>query len=295
MKVDVIINVYGKPWQTLCTLESLMTYSKEHNIPRIECKYRANSLGSPSSLLLWAAIKTDITAIKTSLSAIELDTEEIKVAVQSIDTKLSTVTSSLTSIETKLDTINNTLQTEFDQTQVKLDEVKAALEFAQDTFQLETCGGVPVGPEQNVIKVVQLAKQEASICNTADIYEPIVEAINNQTVAGKKQDFISWTAAVNDTLTIPVDKFSTISMLATKGEFKIENTANNFSSDITVSAGTLSSFIEIAEDGVGTASGSTSVSQGFDTRANMADMDAANNSFLITCVRVGVLQFELFK
>jgi len=29
-KVDVIINVYGKPWQTLCTLKSLMLHSGEH-------------------------------------------------------------------------------------------------------------------------------------------------------------------------------------------------------------------------------------------------------------------------
>lgn len=29
MKVDVILQVYGKPWQTLCTLESLMTYSEQ--------------------------------------------------------------------------------------------------------------------------------------------------------------------------------------------------------------------------------------------------------------------------
>lgn len=29
-KVDVIINVYGKPWQTLCTLKSLMKYSEKH-------------------------------------------------------------------------------------------------------------------------------------------------------------------------------------------------------------------------------------------------------------------------
>lgn len=28
--VDVIINVYGKPWQTLCTLKSLMKYSNSH-------------------------------------------------------------------------------------------------------------------------------------------------------------------------------------------------------------------------------------------------------------------------
>lgn len=30
VKVDVIINVYGKPWQTLCTLKSLMTHSGRH-------------------------------------------------------------------------------------------------------------------------------------------------------------------------------------------------------------------------------------------------------------------------
>lgn len=30
MKVDVCINVYGKPWQTLCTLKSLMLHSGEH-------------------------------------------------------------------------------------------------------------------------------------------------------------------------------------------------------------------------------------------------------------------------
>lgn len=29
-KIDVCINVYGKPWQTLCTLKSLMKYSSKH-------------------------------------------------------------------------------------------------------------------------------------------------------------------------------------------------------------------------------------------------------------------------
>lgn len=30
MKIDVVINVYGKPWQTLCTLKSLMKHSSKH-------------------------------------------------------------------------------------------------------------------------------------------------------------------------------------------------------------------------------------------------------------------------
>jgi hypothetical protein len=29
-KVDVLIPIYGKPWQTLCTLKSLMSHSGEH-------------------------------------------------------------------------------------------------------------------------------------------------------------------------------------------------------------------------------------------------------------------------
>jgi len=29
-KIDVVINVYGKPWQTLCTLKSLMINSGHH-------------------------------------------------------------------------------------------------------------------------------------------------------------------------------------------------------------------------------------------------------------------------
>ena len=29
-KVDVIVHAYGKPWQTLCTLKSLMSHSGEH-------------------------------------------------------------------------------------------------------------------------------------------------------------------------------------------------------------------------------------------------------------------------
>jgi chromosome segregation ATPase len=246
-----------------------------------------------------ADIKVDIAAIKTSVQAIEADTEEIKVAVQSIDTKLTAVNASLDSIETKLDTINTTLQTEFDQTQAKLDEVVAAVEFAQDTFQTEDCDGNPIGAEQNVIKVVQLAKQTAAICNTAEISDPIVAAIEAQSASaatGKKQDFISWAAVANDTMTIPANKFTTVAMLAAKGEFKIENSTNNFSGDVTVSSGTVSNFIEISEDGTGTTTGATSVAQGFDTRANSADMDLANNSFLITCIRAtGILQVEVYK
>lgn len=252
-----------------------------------------------------ATIKTDVAAIKASVATIEADTEDIKVAVQSIDTKLDTVNSNLDSIETKLDTIhsdlttiNGTLQAEFDETQVALANLQTAIEFAQDTFQTEDCDGNPIGVEENVIKTVVLNKTTAAICNTAEISDPIVTAIQAQSAAsatGKKQDFISWAASANDTMTIPANKFTTIAMLATKGEFKIENSTNDFSGDVTTSAGTISNFIEISEDGVGTATGSTSVAQGFDTRANSADMDLANNSFLVTCVRAGVLSAEFYK
>lgn len=203
---------------------------------------------------------------------LELSIDNIELSAENIDLNTD-------ALETKLDTLNQTL------------------EFAQDTFQVEDCNGNPVGTEQNVIKVLPLGKQTASICNTADIVDPIVDAINLQqaSAAGKTQDFVTWAAAVGNTLTIPLNKFSTVAMSAAKGEFKIENTANNFATDITVSSGTVSNFIEISEDGVGTATGSTSVSQGFDTRANAYDLEETSNSFLITCVRVGTLQIELYK
>ena len=247
-----------------------------------------------------ATVKADIATIKTSVAAIEADTEEIKVAVQSIDTKLTTVNSNLDSIETKLDTINTTLQTEFDQTQAKLDEVVTALEFAQDTFQVEDCDGNPVGTPQNVLKVLQVGKQTASVCNTADISDPIVAAIEAQTTAsavGKLHDLIQTPAmAIGDTLTISANKFTTVSLLAVKGEFTVTNSANDFSGDLTLSSGSLVTSIEISEDGVGTASGSTSVPQGFDTRSNANDLDKAGNSYVITAVRAGsVLQLDLYK
>jgi hypothetical protein len=92
-----------------------------------------------------------------------------------------------------------------------------------------------------------------------------------------------------------LSKFSTISLMASKGEFKIENTNNNFSSDFTLSGGTLNTFIEISSDGVGTATGATDVPNSIDTRANAYDMDISNNSFLIECVRNGVLTIEVYK
>jgi hypothetical protein len=189
------------------------------------------------------------------------------------------------------------LELNTDELETKLDSIDEKITFAQDTFQVEDCDGNPIGTEQNVIKTVVLNKTTTSICNTADIVDPIVEAFNSQGASstGKLQDFMSWTAEVDATLTIPLNKFSTVSMLASKGEFKIENSANNFSTDITTSSGTLSNFIEISEDGTGTATGSSSVPQGFDTRSNAYDIEKTTNSFLITCVREGTIQLDLYK
>jgi hypothetical protein len=92
---------------------------------------------------------------------------------------------------------------------------------------------------------VQLAKQVSKICNTQDITDPIVDAINSQNGVGKKQDLLSWVATAGQTIEIPLSKFSTISLMASKGEFKIHNSNNNFSSDFILSGGTLNTFIEI--------------------------------------------------
>ncbi len=167
------------------------------------------------------------------------------------------------------------------------------LNWGSDTFQLEDCAKSPIGPPQRVIKVVQIAKQVAKICNTDDITAPIVEAIELANAVGKRNDLISLQASVGDEFTL-ASVFTTVSMFASKGEFKIE-AINDFSADVTKTGGTVFAFIELSNDGIGTATGSTDVPQSLDTRANSKDLEAVNNSYKITCVRAGVIQLELYK
>jgi hypothetical protein len=169
------------------------------------------------------------------------------------------------------------------------------LNWGSDTFQLEDCAGNPIGPPQRVIKVVQLAKQVSKICNVAEITDPIVDAINSQTGIGKKQHLDTWITTAGEVLEIPAGKFSTISLMASKGEFWVKNTTNDFSSDFTITGGSLETKIEISADGIGTLSGATDVPNSIDTRANAYDMDIANNSFRIECIRDGVLTIEVYK
>ena len=145
---------------------------------------------------------------------------------------------------------------------------------------------------------VGLTAGSAAPTDYTQVLSDISESVDviEASISGKKQDLLSWVPnAVGDTLTIAEGSFTTLSLSASKGEFKIENSFNDFSADFTSSAGVLNTFIEISEDGVGTTTGSVSVPQGFDTRANTTDMDPANNSFLITAVRQGVLQIEVYK
>ena len=246
----------------------------------------------------------ELILIKEKIEAGNVVLADIKIKLQTVnenlvvinDTlveKFDIVNSKLDSVISGLTNINTTLQTEFDQTQVKLDQVITAIEFAHDTFQLENCDGTPIGVEENVIKVVQLAKQVVKVCNVTDITTPIVEAINNQTSLGKRHDVISLEASVGNVYTL-ASVFTTVSMFVSKGEFKIE-AVNDFSSDITATGGTLSTFIELSSDGIGTETGSTDVAQSLDTRANSKDLEAVNNSYTITCIRAGVMQLELFK
>jgi hypothetical protein len=169
--------------------------------------------------------------------------------------------------------------------------------FAQDTFQAEDCEGNPIGDEQEIIKVVQLNKQISSVCNTSDIYDPIVAAIEDnapQITNGKRHSLISYTAVAGDILTInPV--FSTISMLVCKGEFHVENISNDFRSDLTKTDGTLVKYIALSADGLGTASGAKDLPQSLDTRANSKDLQPLLNSYSVTCIRDGVIQLELYK
>jgi len=254
-----------------------------------------------------ALIKADVATIKADVALIKADTSAIKTAVESIDSKLTTVNSNLDSIETKLDTlhsdlttINSTLQAEFDQTQVALGDVKNAILATQETFQAKDCSGANIGTPETVQKTVVLNKVTTAICNTADVSDPIVDAITAQTTAlqvARTHDLLQTPPMpIGATITIPASKFATMSILAIKGEFTVSNTANDFSADITLSSGIISTSIEISEDGIGTTSGATSVPQGIDTRSNANDLDKAGNAYIITAVRENsVLQLDLYK
>ena len=169
--------------------------------------------------------------------------------------------------------------------------------FAQDTFQAVDCEGNNIGGVQDVLKVVQLNKQISSVCNTSDISDPIVAAIEDnapQITNGKRHSLVSYTAFVGDILTInPV--FSTISMLVCKGEFHVENTSNDFRSDLAKTDGSWVKYIELSADGEGTVSGAKDLPQSLDTRANSKDLEPLLNSYSVTCIRDGVIQLELYK
>jgi hypothetical protein len=252
-------------------------------------------------------ISTDVALIKADIATIKADVSEIKTDVKSVLTKLDSVIASLATIEGKLDdvisgleTINTTLQTEFDQTQNILSEIKDSILATQDTFQIVDCFGTNLGEVETVQKTVVLNKLVSSICNSADISNPIVAAIEAQSsslVSGKLHSLMqSPSMAIGETITIPSEKFTTISLLAVKGEFTVQNLSNDFSSDISISNGSFLATIEISEDGNGTASGATSIPQGFDTRSNANDIDKNGNSYLITAVRAGsIVQLDLYK
>jgi hypothetical protein len=279
-------------------------------------------------------IKDDVALIKTSVESIDAKLDDVITSLENIETLITESNTLLTDILAELDvelivntfeknngTINyyqrDTIQwdsetgTEISSvTEYSIDGITwtttapdgdvnlGFLPHGADTFQVTDCESNEVGEEQDVLKTVVLNKQTAKICNTADITDPIVEAIENiapTPVVGKKQDLLTWVAEAGDTITIPTGKFSTISLIASKGEFKIENTNNDYSLDFIVVGGTLETFIEISSDGTGTESGATDLPNTIDTRANSNDMNPLQNSYLITCVREGVLTIEIYK
>jgi predicted nucleic acid-binding Zn-ribbon protein len=220
-----------------------------------------------------------LTDIKAQAVAGNVKLDDIKALLTNVDSNITTIKSDLATIKTdisaiktgvqSIDTKLSTVVTSLTSIEGKLDTLHSDLTTINTTLQTE-------------------------FDQTQSKLDDVITAIN-ATKAGKSQDLISWTATAGQTSTIPAGKFSTMVLFASKGEFTVKNQSNDFSTDITFSGGLLNDFIEISEDGIGTQTGSTGVPQSIDTRANANDMALANNSFLITCVRDGVLAFEVYK
>ena len=62
-KIDIIVNVYGKPWQTLCSLKSLLKYSGEH----IDKIYFINERENPRVFSPWDESEFNMTNSKIRL------------------------------------------------------------------------------------------------------------------------------------------------------------------------------------------------------------------------------------
>jgi DNA repair ATPase RecN len=264
----------------------------------LKSSFEAGNLKLDDILAKLSDILVSIDAIKVDLADIKVNIDTIKVEVQEINLKLDNVINSLTSIETKLDTItteletiNTTLQSEFDETQVILNDLKDSIESTLTTFQAKDCDDVNIGTPEVAQKSVILNKVITSLCNVQEL----ADAINagQVTATGKAHDVNSIAMTVGQTLSIPSGHFSTLVFHAAKGEFKIENTSNDHSTIFTTT-GTLSKFIEISEDGVGTATGSTNAPMTMDTRSNANDL-AITNTYTVTAVRNGVLKLETYK
>lgn len=220
-----------------------------------------------------------LTDIKAQAVAGNVKLDDIKALLTNVDSNITTIKSDLATIKTdisaiktgvqSIDTKLSTVVTSLTSIEGKLDTLHSDLTTINTTLQTEF--------DQTQAKL-----------------DDVITAIN-ATKAGKSQDLISWEATAGQTSTIPAGKFSTMALFASKGEFTVKNQSNDFSTDITFSGGLVNDFIEISEDGIGTQTGSTGVPQSIDTRANANDMALANNSFLITCVREGVLAFEVYK
>jgi hypothetical protein len=187
-----------------------------------------------------------------------------------------------------------------DDLETKIEELKTINQSTITSFQVKDCNGDNVGPPENVNQTIILNKLVTRVCNTTDISNPIISAITAQTTAlqvARTHDLLQTPPmAIGDTLTIPPNKFATVSLLVVKGEFTIANTSNDFSTDVVLSSGTINPLIEISEDGVGTASGATNLPQGLDTRSNANDLNKAGNAYLITAVRENsIIQLDLYK
>jgi hypothetical protein len=137
-------------------------------------------------------IKTAIETLDISVDNLVLNTDTLEINTDELETLLTTLNNItqiendesqvlLTDVKTNLQTIINKLNQPCGGDTIKVDICNIADSpvdtYANDTFQITDCNGLPIGTPQDVKKTVVLNKLTTQICNAQELADLIAEAI----------------------------------------------------------------------------------------------------------------------
>ncbi len=225
-----LADVLTKMDTEITALGDIKTELQTSNVNLTDIKTKLDTLQTTS-----ASIVTELQGIKSDTTLLITGVAAVDASINAMSTALST---KLETLDASIGTLNTTLQAESDETQQAIADLQAAVELTQSTFQVKDCAGVDVGTPLNVQQSIVVNKITTEICNTADVSDPIVAAIEASAASGSAglSNDVNTTPlmAINDTITVTGLKGFDIQVLS--GSFSIIS-AEDHTTNIVLSAG----------------------------------------------------------